>query len=283
MQQEKTTTELFYELLQLDSIDFFIESLTDLLEINTINVRVPESISANQINSPGNKLQVEELIFPIGLNTLHAYGTEIIDLGNSLIEQKIRTIDKIIDQLQFLDTLEYKLRLAVQKFDMHNPVSFMQNIAFKLLKNRTDVLCDIKSSGELEFTEHHYNQIHDELSYRTNLLNTLSDFVSSKLNNARYDEMRKYKFNWDSKEAHLELAEIGFAITCMWQFGPQDPQAEINFVKKFLSLFELPGDTVAKDRSTLMIRSNESQLTKDFHKALKTQHKLDLPINTKKK
>ncbi len=284
MQQGKSTTELFHELLQLNNIDFFIESLIDLLEIKTIIARIPDSVSASQINTLGNKLPVAELIFPIGIDAIFSYGAKIFQKAQFLIDAELDNMGKLADQSSFLKQLEQKIKSAIQIFDWHHPMAFLKDIGFKPINNRNDKLIKYKSSFELDFNEDHYNHINNELFYRKDLIESIYDLVNKELNNLEYDEKRRGTFYWTAESnAELELAEIAFAITCMPQFGPLQVHEENDFVRKFFSLFGLSGKRVAQYRHTLEIRSGDSQLSKYFAEAFRTLEKIENPISTKKK
>ncbi|MBS1778744.1 MAG: hypothetical protein JST70_05430 [Bacteroidetes bacterium] len=284
MPEKETVTEQFNELLQLNSTDLFIESLTELLEIKTIIVRIPESVSADEINSPGNKLPVSELIFKIALDEFFNYGEQLLLRAKSLIDEEINDMEKLIDQNKFLAQLERKLRIVIGKFNWSNPISFLSNVGFTPINNRNDELVEYKSSLELDFSETHYRQIENEIHYRLNLMHPIYDYVRVKLNDFEYDEKKKGAFNWYSEgNIPLELSEIGFAITCMPQFNSLGVNGENDFVRKFLSLFGVSGNRVAQHRHMLEIRNGESQFAQYFNEAFRTRQKIDKLSNTKKK
>lgn len=271
MLSSNDTTQQFHRLLGIENFSNFIETLCKLLEITHVRVHIVKTTSLKQFQTPGKLLSIDQLVFPISINTIFAYAPNIYQKCQSLIAQELEEKVGLSNVIQTLEALELKIQWAVQKFEKFNPITFLNNVEFYAVRNGKITLRRIVSSFELNLENQHFDKIQNEINYRYYLLDSIHGLIKERLSKARYEEKKDAKFIWKSKNPKLDLTEIALAITSMSWFDFSIDAPKDIFIERFLELFNQPSFKIAHDKITIRDRKNPSLVARELIKILENR------------
>ncbi len=271
MQPINDTTQQFDKLLGIENFSDFIEVLCKLLEINRIDAHIEKTTSLKQFQTPGKSLSVDQLVFPININTIFAYASDIYQKSQLLISLELEDKVGLSNVIQTLEALELRIQWAIQNFEKYNPITFFNNVNFYAIHNGRKKIDRIASSLELNLGNNHLDQIQHEISYRFYLLDSIHGLIKEHLSRARYEEKKDAKFIWTSKNPKFDLTEIALAITRMPQFDfPNEASVNI-FIKRFLMLFDQPGHKIVHNIGEINRRKETGKVSKQLIEVLENR------------